>query len=187
MIYNLQRISKKILIAGISGSKPSDVKATIEKLRSLEIPFQLIRVDRVAGVNHLFSAAEHALVAQERGARISHSVEMDILLYAAGERQIKEAIRKLGVEQTTSAIAVVAVVDDEASGNKLLERAIALFNGRIDDGILEDIDTKRVTNLEQAFHISEEAIDACRQPGETKAHVVQKLVLESIGVFAATI
>jgi KEOPS complex subunit Cgi121 len=70
---------------------------------------QFFRADRIFGREHLESAVEMALRAEERGTARSKTLGMEILLYAAAERQITLAIEKLGVGKDIDELAAVIV------------------------------------------------------------------------------
>jgi len=73
---------------------------------SLEI--QLFDAHMIFGKPHLISAFEHAKRSIQRGENATHSLGMEILLYASGERQIKKAIKKMGIKQDrTSFVAII--------------------------------------------------------------------------------
>jgi len=57
------------------------------------------------GFRHLYSAAWHALKAKKYDRMISKSLSIEVLLYAAGQRQIKKAFTLLGVKKTTKDVA----------------------------------------------------------------------------------
>ena len=76
----------------------------------------LLDARSVFGRDHLESAALHAIRSGEARTMSSRSVAMETLLYAAGARQVQDAIRSVGLRQDTTAIGVVlfgpAKVDD---------------------------------------------------------------------------
>jgi len=53
----------------------------------------------IYGEDHLISATMHAKRAFQQGTNATNSLALEILLYAAGERQIQKAINKIGVKQ----------------------------------------------------------------------------------------
>ena len=61
----------------------------------------------VYGKDHLISATTHAQRAFEQGRNATNSLALEILLYAAGERQIQKAIKKIGVRKGKQQIAFV--------------------------------------------------------------------------------
>jgi KEOPS complex subunit Cgi121 len=70
---------------------------------------QLFDADAIAGEAHLRSAAMHALRAFERRSMRSSSVGMEMMLYASGRRQIREALEMVGVQDTTRNIAAIVL------------------------------------------------------------------------------
>jgi KEOPS complex subunit Cgi121 len=63
--------------------------------------------DLVCGVDHLISAALHALRAWERGESTASSIGMEAMLYASGERQISKAISKMGLKAGGGRVALL--------------------------------------------------------------------------------
>jgi KEOPS complex subunit Cgi121 len=68
---------------------------------------QLFDAAAIAGEEHLRSAALHALRAFERKSMRSSSVGMEMLLYASGRRQIKDAVALAGITDRTRKLAAV--------------------------------------------------------------------------------
>lgn len=78
---------------------------------------QVFDATLIYGGEHLVSAVTHALRAMKRKTNTTNSLEMEIMLYASGERQLKLAIPKMGVKQGKGSIAVVFVHEtDKTSG-----------------------------------------------------------------------
>lgn len=96
-----------------------------------ETAVQAFDADYVAGRGHLAAAVEHADRAFERGESVASDRAVEILLYAAGRRQIREAF-EMGVAPGEQAVVVVVAGGDEASA----AAAVAAF---LDDGrVLDD-------------------------------------------------
>jgi KEOPS complex subunit Cgi121 len=53
----------------------------------------------IYGKDHLISATIHAKRAFQQGTNATNNLALEILLYAAGERQIQKAIKKIGVKK----------------------------------------------------------------------------------------
>src|SRR2546428_2804057 len=64
----------------------------------------LLDAGSVFGRSHLESAALHAIRARDARTMSSRSVAMGTLLFAAGARQVQDAIRSGGLRQDTTAI-----------------------------------------------------------------------------------
>ncbi|WP_253737636.1 KEOPS complex subunit Cgi121 [Halohasta salina] len=85
---------------------------------------QLFDADYVAGERHLRRAVEMANRAVDRGSAIARDPAVEVLLYAAGRRQINRAL-ETGVGEESQA--VVAVVDggDEAAAVAAVEALLS--------------------------------------------------------------
>lgn len=73
------------------------------------VEVQLFDAAAIVNADHLRSAALHALRARERGTMRSSSVGMEMVLYAAGRRQIREALALVGLSDNTARMAAVIV------------------------------------------------------------------------------
>ena len=102
-----------IKIIGAKG-KIKDIDDFLEKISSFSkknsLIIQAFDADLVFGKNHILSAVEHAERAISRKTNTTNSLEKEILLYAAGERQLKIAIPKIGIKKKDNAnIAIVLI------------------------------------------------------------------------------
>ena len=111
----------KVSILGAIG-EISSVEDTLSKVKEFEsrrgVKVQLIRADRVFGPLHLEVAVEHAQRSFDHGRNMSNDIGIELLLYAAAERQINVAIGKLGIRNGTEKVAIVMV--GEAPEEELL-------------------------------------------------------------------
>jgi len=106
-------------IAGAKASKVNPeavVRTAAEWASSRGAEVCLLDARSVFGRDHLESAALHATRARDSRTMSSRSVSMETLLYAAGARQVQDAIRSVGLRPDTTEIGVVlfgsARVDD---------------------------------------------------------------------------
>lgn len=88
------------------------------------IVVQVLNADMIYGEKHLISSVEHAIRAMKQETNTTNSLNMEILLYASGERQLKLAIPKMGVKKGKGNIALV------------------FTNGKIPEGNIDEILTK---------------------------------------------
>ncbi|MBP2252045.1 KEOPS complex subunit Cgi121 [Halarchaeum solikamskense] len=120
------------LVEGVADVE--DVEAFVEALGEIgdanDCTVQAFDARYVAGRDHLASALDHADRAFERGENVARERAVEVLLYAAGRRQIRRALT-MGVEAGVSpAVALVAadpgIGDPEgaeaASANAIAER-----------------------------------------------------------------
>jgi len=170
-----------IRVVGVKGkikSRDSFIKKIEEYSKSLNVAIQVVDANLVYGFNHLYSAAQHAIRAMRRGTNSMKSLAMEILLYAAGERQIKNAIGKIGVKDNSRSF-VFVIVDDvtdinDARGkisdeevDKMLEE-LHLFR---DDSVLKG--DKKVL---ERFGISKNELDTVEEDR------YEKLILEKVAM-----
>jgi KEOPS complex subunit Cgi121 len=81
--------------------------AAIEKRHSITIQF--FRADRIFGAEHLVSAAEKAVRSIENKTSMSKNLGMEIMLYAAAERQTSEALRNIGIFKGIAEMGLVVI------------------------------------------------------------------------------
>jgi len=128
-----------IAVVGSRGTI-KDIDGFLQKMNSFSqdnnMVIQAFNADLIYGKNHLISAVEHAMRAMERKTNTTNSLAMEILLYAAGERQLKLAIPKMGVKKGVANIAFV-VVDDKKRDEKSIDELLKELSLKRDDNVLE--------------------------------------------------
>ncbi len=135
-----------IEIVGAQG-KISDIENFLEKVdkysKKNDVLIQVFDADLIFGKNHLISAYNHARRAFENSANTAKSIEMELLLYASGERQLKLAIPKMGVKKGNANIALVFIDDtDKGMDNKINEFVLELLlkkNDKVLEGSLNTL------------------------------------------------
>ena len=119
---------------------------------------QAFNADKLAGKEHLMFAVEKAISSFERGKNVANDLAKEIMLYAAGTRQIKKAV-KLGIHEGKNNIVLVAIgdepdlsdFDDIKPAPVLLyaesktEELMDIFN--ITDEEIESVGTDRIPEL----------------------------------------
>ena len=97
-----------MVFTGLLESKlnPSNIGSIISQTNDRYdlLASQLFDNRDIWGYRHLYSAIWHAMKAKKNQRMISKSLSIEILLYVAGQRQIKKAIDLLGVKETTQAV-----------------------------------------------------------------------------------
>ncbi|MFQ6087071.1 MAG: KEOPS complex subunit Cgi121, partial [Candidatus Bathyarchaeia archaeon] len=136
----------------------------------------------VAGWQHLYFAALNAANAFRNKLNISNSLSIEILLYASAQRQIKEAVKLIGIHPNSRDVAVVIVTNTRSEASSLLSIISALLTGSIrDDGLLELTDDK-AEGIKSLFEISDIELEAKveREDGEKEA--LTDLVIEHVAL-----
>lgn len=98
-------------VMGLRGEAGFD--RLVEHFRSLGGDCVLVDPSKIAGAGHLMSAALHGERAFAEGTNRSDSVLTEIIMYAAWERQIGKALKRMRPPEGSSEYAAVLVdVDD---------------------------------------------------------------------------
>jgi KEOPS complex subunit Cgi121 len=139
-----------IILFGAKGTI-QDIDLFLQKLlmfsKEKNIIIQALDANLVYSQDHLRSATEHAQRAFMNNTNATKSLALEILLYAAGERQIQKAIKKIGVKQGKHSIAFVLVDERKKTSNRktydrVIDELLTIFHLTIDDKVLEGtIDT----------------------------------------------
>ncbi len=146
-----------------------DTEKFLQKLKKISkeqnIAIQALDADKLAGEEHIRFAVEKAIDSFKAGKNIANDLAKEIMLYAAGTRQINKAMR-LGVHNGKNNIALVAV--GEAPD-------ISAFNEITSQPVLHYDESKNKA-LMDIFNITKEEIEAV---GEDK---IPELVLERVAL-----
>ena len=141
----------------------------LKKIREISkdknIVIQALDADKLAGREHLMFAIEKAMNSFKTGRNIANDLAKEIMLYAAGTRQISRAI-KIGIHNGKNNIALVAIGENiDLSG----------FDDITPCNVLQYNDSKNRA-LMDIFNITEEEINAV---GSDK---IPELVLERVAL-----
>ena len=96
---------------------PTEIRSILNKLTTeyTLLGAQLFDHRLIWGYRHIHSALWHAIKADKAGSMISKSLPMEIMLFAAGCRQIKKAIELIGIQEDTNKIIGVLLASKESS------------------------------------------------------------------------
>lgn len=176
--------NRVISILGFQDIKILDVNGFLEGLKDQIHPItvQIFDADRVAGPGHLFFAYLNAKKAHEQERRISDNLEMEILLYASGQRQIVKAIDIIGVQPHTSSLAVLLSGSSEKElieAEQLLSAAIC---GIRNDGVMAVEGREKLRKLQQIYKITQLEMEAMLENGDTITEVMTWLIVERVAL-----
>ena len=133
-------------------------------IKEKNLTIQTLDADKIAGKEHIIFSVEKAINSFKTGTNIANDLSKEIMLYAAGTRQINKAV-KLGIHKGENNIVIVAVGDSELSGFDEIKYADVLaYNA-----------SKR-EQLMKIFGITNEELEAV---GEEK---LPELVLERVAL-----
>ena len=110
---------------------------TIKKIsKKRDIVCQLLDAGKVYGKEHLIAAVNHAVRAFLYETNTCNSLDMEILLYASGKKQINDAIACMGIKEDMKSFVLVLVGETHLSS----------YNGKLGMDMytfLEDLGLKR--------------------------------------------
>lgn len=102
-------------------------------------PLQVVRADRVVGLDHLRAAAHHARRAFDEGRNRADSLSVEFVRYLAGRRTIREALEHVGVPERCDTAVVVAMGEHAADAVRYFADMLGLDE---DDSLLEPSEGK---------------------------------------------
>ncbi|HWR62804.1 MAG TPA: KEOPS complex subunit Cgi121 [Candidatus Thermoplasmatota archaeon] len=96
----------------------------------------------IYGKDHLISATTHAKRAFQQKTNATNSLALEILLYAAGERQIQKAIKKIGIKKGKQPIVFIITDSVNQKSNKtinksVVQRLLKTFQLTIDETLIK--------------------------------------------------
>ncbi len=130
---------------------------------------QAFDADKLAGEEHIRFAVKKAMNSFKAGRNIANDLAKEIMLYAAGTRQINRAV-KLGVHTGENNIALVAIGEaiDLSMFNEIKPKPVLQYDSSKNDALLE------------IFNITEEELEA---RGRDK---IPELVIERVALVDVT-
>lgn len=145
-----------------------NVEEFLHKLKKISIEknltLQALDADKIAGEEHIMFAVEKAINSFRTGTSIANNLSKEIMLYAAGTRQINRAV-KLGIHKGENNIVLVAVGEGKLPEFDEIRPAPVLA-----------YDLSKKEALMKAFSITNEELEAV---GEEK---LPELVLERVAL-----
>lgn len=184
-MIELKEFNKFLTVLGFKGVKIPSVDSLIKLIRDevKDATIQLFDADFIAGKKHLLYAALNALNAFEQGRSISESLEVEMLLYASGQRQISKAIEMIGLKQGTSRIAVAFITTRAEDSDRFEESISKTIPGERDDGVLNFREGK-AERLIKTFRITDEELEAVSGSNKDLWESLIAIIIEKIALLA---
>jgi KEOPS complex subunit Cgi121 len=140
----------------------------LQKLKKISmeknLTLQALDADKIAGEEHIRFAVEKAINSFKTGTNIAHDLSKEIMLYAAGTRQISRAVG-LGIHKGNNNIVLVAVGEEELWGfDEIRPEPVLAYRASKKEALMK------------AFGITNEELEAA---GEEK---IPELVLERVAL-----
>ncbi|KPV65221.1 MAG: Regulatory protein [Candidatus Bathyarchaeota archaeon BA1] len=177
MIKKLEDFNKYLAIAGFRDVKIEDIGGFFDLVRRKvgDAYVQFFDARLIAGWEHLYFAALNALNAFKNRQNISNNLAVEALLFASAQRQIRRAVEILGINPTSSRIAVLIIAETQQKATATLETISEVISGERDDSVLELADEK-LEGIKKLFGVSDIELKAGRS--------LMDLVIEHIALLA---
>ena len=175
--------NENIAIVGFRNVQIEDINAFLEHFKKEDTgaSVQFFDAKHVAGPQHLYFAALNALNAFEKNTNISNNLAVEALLYASAQRQIKKAVKMLGIKQDSSEVAALIMTENRHKKSGCLRLVTKTVPGERDDSILELTD-KKIGNIKNLFRISDLEFEAKLEKEGLEKEALTDLVIERMAL-----
>jgi len=182
----LEGYGQFIAIAGFKNVKIGEVDPFFKLIKGKtgDACVQFFDAVLVAGWQHLYFAALNASNAFKNKSNISNSLAVETLLYASAQRQIKEAVRLLGLKPHGRQIAVLVLAESKQRVDSALEIVSRLVGGERDDSVLK-LTHEKVEGVRKLFGITDVELEAKVEKKGLENKALTDLVIEH-GALLAT-
>ena len=183
MIKYIDEFGYCLAITAYKNVKIKNVEEFIQNIRKEtgNVTVQFFDARFVAGYEHLYFAVLNALTAFKNNLNISRNLAVEILLYAAAERQIRNAVELLGIKEGTGNIAVVILAENKDEIVNILNRLSKLVQASEDESILE-IDDEKFEAIKRMFKISDLELEAKLERKGLEKEALKDLVIERVAL-----
>jgi KEOPS complex subunit Cgi121 len=158
--------------------KVKNVDRLLEKLAEIDdktgSTSQIFDASRIAGVEHLVHAARLALTSRAAGKSLASSLNIELVCWTAGLRQIEQALERVGLQENTDAVAILTVGADKEGVERTQEEILEYLGIERDDTAVE-MKPGKTSSLVKTFSISRR---------EREVTDVQKIILERVALLA---
>lgn len=188
MNKKFEESKENITVVGFGNVEIEDIKDLFEHFRKeiREASVQFFDAKHIAGPQHLYFAALNAMDAFKKKLNISNNLAVEALLYASAQRQIKKAVKMLGIKQSSSEVAALIIADDRHKTNYCLHILAKIFPGNRDDKVLELTDEK-IGKIRNLFGISDLELEAKLEKEGLEKEAITDLVIESMALLGTKV
>ncbi len=183
-----QELNCKIIVGKVSISNVDDFLSSLKNIaHKYAVIIQAMDAELIAGEEHIISAVKKAMRAMERKRNITSDLGLEILLYAAGRRQIENALAmgvSLSARETEERVAIVIVDAFSARAQREKDLGMVVEEVKREIGIQEEpiseleleYEGKKKDKIMKFFDITEVELKVA---GELK---LKMLVLERVAM-----
>jgi tRNA threonylcarbamoyladenosine modification (KEOPS) complex Cgi121 subunit len=179
LLKYIEEAGKYVELTGFGNVNINDAEEFVKAAReatSQTAWIQFFDAELVATWQHLYFAVLNALLAFRNERNISKSVAMETMLYASAQRQIRKAIKFMGVKRDSANVAVVIIGENPDSVNAVLSAVSKRVGAEPDETVLE-LTREKTQRIRKAFSIGANELEAVMEKKNANQALVD-LVIE---------
>jgi len=190
---NTTRSSHLFAIFGAERVRPikkEDIFLILSEMATkYNVKIQLFNASLIAGWEHLYFSAIHAIMAFENGYNISKKLEMELLLYSIGRRQIKDAVNIMGISDDIQNLVCVIIAPDSVTIPELtsIKNKILTKIRCIENDVHFSVSNKKIQSIKQVFEISDTELSIVHKTLKKLDTSVTHCVLERLSLLPLSI
>lgn len=169
-----------IAVEGLQIETPLKIDKVLDDLQTIikerKVPLQIVEAKYISGPRHAFHAGNLAVTAHNEKRARANRIEIELLLYLTGKRQIGEAIKSAGVKKGTREIAVIGLGPSKMAVQDAVTEVAKTLHGQPDDKLLE-VSKAKQSWLQKLFEISDDELTLVTGNGDWKDGIL-KCVME---------
>ena len=183
MTKESEELKENISIVGYKNVQIKNINEFFEHFRKENegVSIQFFDAKHLAGPQHLYFAALNALNAFKKKTPISNNLAVEALLYASAQRQIKKAVKMLGIKKGSKEVAILIMTENRHKTSKYLRQITKIIQGERDDNVLELTD-KKIGNIKKLFGISDLEFEAKLEKKGLEKEALIDLVIERMAL-----
>ena len=153
------------------------------------IKIQVFNSLLIAGWEHLYFSAIHAIMAFENDYNISKKPEMELLLYSIGKRQIKEAVSIMGVSNDTSNLVYVLLASNDFTITRLANAKNEILSKLhcTENDALFSVTEEKIPVIKKMFEISDIELDLVQTTLKNPQVSITHCVLERLSLLPLSV
>jgi len=185
MLKHFEEYGKWVEITGFPNVAIKDPKEFSKALGTKlcgDCEIQLFDADLVATWEHLYFAVLNALMNIENKRGISKSLAMEVMLYASAQRQIRKALKLVGLTPASKNVAVV-VICDKAELVKAGAKVTARFLGVEPDENVLALSQLKKQRIREVFDVSDAELEPI-STGESGDQALVDAVVERVALLS---
>lgn len=185
MLEYIEEFGRYLLITGFREVRIGNVEAFFKAIRNetpADVEIQFFDAQLVATWQHLYFAVLNALTTFKNEENVSRNLAMEILLYVSAQRQIRKAMKLLGIKPYSPNIAMTVIADRPNNAGVVLSLTCKNLRLKPDETVIELTRSKEEA-IRKAFDISEAELEAVCKGDDLEAALVD-LVIERMALLS---